>query len=251
MFATLQGMAARTAVFMACLGVTSCVGADPSTDSEPSDFDPVSWSDGNGKADSSGIPAVFNRNDIMEDSLFTAAAVDANGVQAFLEKSPYGKSWLAGATLDGMRFSDDLIAIAAAQNIDPIVLLARMQVESSLVSSLTTPSTSRLDAALGCGCPDSSACSGEFTGLSRQLRCAAEVLSSKFADSEHDTGLWNKGHTRNTSDPLAVTPASNATAALYAYTPWVLEGKGGNWLVWNVSLKFLKAFDDAGTLNLP
>ena len=245
-------MAGRVFVVVAFVGMTSCVGPDPSTDGEPSDFDPVAWSGGDGKADSSGVPAVFDRNNIMDDSVFTAAqAVNGNAVQAFLEASPYGKSWLATATLDGMRFSDDLIAIATAQNIDPIVLLARMQVESSLVSATTTPSQSRIDAALGCGCPDASACSDQYSGLSRQLRCAAEVLSSKFAESQSDSGLWNKGKTRNTDDPLAVTPGSNATAALYAYTPWVLLNTGGNWLVWNVSRRFLKAFDDAGALNLP
>ena len=174
-------------------------------------------------------------------------------MQAFLQSSPHGDELaFAGATLDGKRFADDLIEIAAGDGIDPIVLLARMQVESSLVSATTTPTASRINAALGCGCPDTSnGCSGAYTGLSLQLRCAAQVLSGKLSDSENGTGLWDIGKPRTTDDPLSVTPKSNATAALYAYTPWVLEGKGGNWLVWNVSRRFLKAFDDAGTLHLP
>ena len=29
------------------------------------------------------------------------------------------------------------------------------------------------------------------------------------------------------------------------------SGRGGNWLVWNVTRKYLKHFDEAGTLHLP
>ena len=77
------------------------------------------------------------------------------------------------------------------------------------------------------------------------------VLSGKAAESAGGTGAWRKNHATRTSDSLMVTPRNDATAALYAYTPWVLQGTGGNWLVWNVTRKFLKHFDDAGTLHLP
>jgi hypothetical protein len=232
--------------------VTGCVGAQPNGHDEPSDFDPVDWSGPNGKADFSGVPATFDRNNIMTDVVFTTQAVDADAVQAFLEHSPYGtRSWLADARLDGKRFSDDVVDIATAGGIDPVVLLARMQVESSLVSSTGKPSTTRINSALGCGCADGSSCSGAFTGLSGQLHCAVDVLSGKLAESAAGTGEWRKGHSTRTSDSLTVTPGSNATAALYAYTPWVLQGTGGNWLVWNVTRKFLKGFDGAGALRLP
>ena len=46
------------------------------------------------------------------------------------------------------------------------------------------------------------------------------------------------GRARDTADPVAITPANRATAALYTYTPWVLRGQGGNWLFWNVYRKF-------------
>ena len=237
---------------LAVLLVASCAGAGPTHD-EPSDFDPVDWTGPDGKADFAGVPAVFDKNDIMEDVILTAdTAVDGNAVQAFLESSPYGtRSWLADVTLDGKRFSDDLVAIAGAQGVDPVVLLARMQVESSLVSATVRPSATRINTALGCGCPDSSNCASAYRGLSNQLTCAAQVLTDRFGESQDGSGDWRKGHAHKTSDPTWVTPRSNATAALYAYTPWVLQGTGGNWLVWNVSRKFLKHFDQAGTLHLP
>ena len=229
--------------------LTSCVG-DQFGDHDPTDFDPVSWS--SGKGDFSGVPAVFDRNDVMDDVVFTTAAVSGADMQAFLERSPYGtRSWLADAHVDGLRFADAVVQIAGAAGVDPIVLLARAQVESSLVSATAQPSKARVDAALGCGCADASACSSAYRGRANQLRCAGDVLAGKYGESAAGTGEWRKGHPRRTSDPLTVTPKNDATAALYAYTPWVLQGRGGNWLVWNVTRKFLKHFDDAGTLHLP
>ena len=230
--------------------VASC--ASQPLPGDPADYDPVDWSP-DGKADFSGVPATFDKNDIMEDAILTAdTAVDGSAVQAFLEHSPYGtRSWLADATLDGKRFADDLVDIAGAHGVDPVVLLARMQVESSLVSATVRPGKSRTDVALGCGCPDASRCASAYLGLSNQLTCAAQVLTDRLADSVNQNGEWIKGHAHKTSDPTWVTPRSNATAALYAYTPWVLQGTGGNWLVWNVTRNYLKHFDDAGNLHLP
>ncbi len=236
---------------LAVLLVASCASSG-TLPGDPSDYDPVDWSP-DGKADFSGVPAAFDKNDIMEDVILTTdTAVDGDGVQAFLEQSPYGdRSWLADLTLDGKRFADDLVDIAGAQGIDPVVLLARMQVESSLVSATARPSTSRIDTALGCGCPDRSNCASEYLGLHNQLACAAQVLTDRYTESVNQNGDWMKGHAHRTSDPTWVTPRSNATAALYAYTPWVLQGTGGNWLVWNVTRKYLKHFDQAGNLHLP
>jgi hypothetical protein len=87
--------------------------------------------------------------------------------------------------------------------------------------------------------------------MRNQLRCATEVLTKKFGESVDGSGQWAMGKKRNTLDPLSVTPTNHATAALYAYTPWVLTGRGGNWLVWNVTRRFLSHFDEAGTLVLP
>src|SRR5258708_7337350 len=120
---------------IALLALASC--ATSGGDGEPSDYNPVEWSDG--KSDVSGIPATFDRNNIMSDVVMTTAAVDATAVQGFLEQSPYGRSWLADLQISGARFSDHLVGIATQYGLDPIVLLSRMQVESSLVSATRTP----------------------------------------------------------------------------------------------------------------
>jgi hypothetical protein len=239
-------------VLVAALTLVSCVtGDEPAGD--PSDYDAVEWSGADGKGDFSGVPAVFDRHHIMSDAVMTTStAVDATALQEFFENSPYGgRSWLADHMIDGKRFSDVLAEESRAGGIDPVVLLARMQVESSLVSATSRPSNTKINHALGCGCPDRSGCSASYAGLRNQLRCATEVLSERFAESVSGEGAWELNKSKRTLDPLAVTPRSHATAALYAYTPWVLVGRGGNWLVWNVTRKYLKHFDEAGTLHLP
>lgn len=244
----------RIALFLAALA-SACMTGDelPSEGGDPADFEEVVWTPDGGKGDFSGVPVTFNRHTIMTDSVLTAAtAVDASAIQAFLEDSPYGtRSWLADHKVETKRFADVLVEEARAGGIDPVVLLARMQVESSLVSKTVKPSNATIQHGLGCGCPDSRACSRAYAGLQSQLRCAVEVLNEQLGTSRDGTGQWRLGVARRTLDPLSVTPTSHATAALYAYTPWVLTGRGGNWLVWNVTRKYLKHFDDAGTLHLP
>jgi hypothetical protein len=232
------------------LALASCATSEPCASSDDaSDCAPVDWSDS--KSDASGVPATFNRNNIMTDAVLTTAAVDGNAVQGFLASSPYGHSWLADLQVSGQRFADVVVGVGSQYGVDPIVLLARMQVESSLVSATSRPSSAKINAALGCACPDGSTTCGS-AGLVAQLDCAGQVLSQHFADSQNGVrGEWRVGVTMTSSDHYQVTPTDNATAALYAYTPWVLVGSGGNWLVWNVTRRFLKAFDAAGTLNLP
>ncbi len=243
------------AAVVAAFALASCVASDVGGEAqgEPSDFEPVDWSGVDGKGDVGGIPLIFDRHLIMtDDVLMASTAVDAIALQEFFERSPYGtRSWLADHTIDGKRFSDVLAAESIAGGIDPVVLLARMQVESSLVSATVKPPASKLSHALGCGCPDSASCSAAYGGLVNQLRCATDVLNARFADSVSGQGAWTLQKTKRTLDPISVTPRTHATAALYAYTPWVLVGRGGNWLVWNVTRKYLKHFDEAGTLHLP
>lgn len=245
----------RAIVFAAAALLSACiadVGAGD-TEADPADLEEVDWAGPEGKGDFSGVPAVFDRHNIMTDTVLLAAdAVDATAIQAFLEDTPYGtRSWLADYSIDGRKFSTVLAEEASAGGIDPVVLLARMQVESSLVSKTVKPGTTTINHALGCGCPDGARCSRAYAGLPSQLECAIDVLQTQLAGSQNGTGQWRLGSARRTLDPISVTPRSHATAALYAYTPWVLVGRGGNWLVWNVTRKYLKHFDEAGTLNLP
>jgi hypothetical protein len=132
-----------------------------------------------------------------------------------------------------------VVEAAVAHDINPVILIARMQVETSLVSKTSAPSASLLGRALGCGCPDGGTCNPTYSGLHRQLDCAATTLRRWYDASIDGTGEWRKGRTGTTLDGKRVTPLDHATATLYAYTPWVLVGRGGTWLAWNVTRKYV------------
>lgn len=206
---------------------------------EPQDFEEVP-DDGAGKLDL--VPATFDRNRIVDEAFFVDVEyIDAEILQRFFEATPYGRrSWLADAVIDGQPASVALVEAAKAHGLNPLVLVVRMQVEASLVGKATRPAQSRIDYAFGCGCADGDGCSAAYRGLTRQVSCAADTLRELLAASEDGSGSWRKGVTRRTLDPLRVTPANHATAALYGYTPWVLEGRGGNWLVWNVTRLYVR-----------
>lgn len=214
---------------------------------EPSDFDPLAVVEG--KADM--LPRRFDPHWIMSDAFFTDAyAVSADDVQAFLEASPYEKrSWLADEHVGELRAADAIVQAGVHQGINPIVLLARMQVEMGAISKSERPSRRAIDYAFGCGCPDNRSCIASFKGLDKQMECAGETLRRHYDLSVSAEGLWRAGRVSRTLDSHSVTPANHSTAALYSYTPWVLRGRGGNWLVWNVTRKFEQFFIDKGLIQ--
>lgn len=228
-------MGRHLVLVVALLGACAADSSDPGDHEETSDFDPVP---GNGKAD--GVSATFDQNNVIDDALFTGH-MDVADVQAFLDDSPYGnRSWLATYTIDGVSAAQKIVDASVAEHIHPLMLLVRMQVEASLVSKTSTPTTKMINQALGCGCPDGGTCSAAYRGLPEQLTCGAHTLRQWFDGSQNRTGQWKQGSARRTLDPRTVTPANHATASLYAYTPWVLVGRGGNWLVWNITKKYVR-----------
>ena len=198
-----------------------------------------------------GLVSRFDQDWLMSDAFFTNYdALTVEGMQAFLELSPYEhRSWLADYLVDGVPASRRLIEIAHELKINPLLLLSRMQVEQGLVSKKERPSQRSLDSALGCGCPDNRSCYESYQGFSKQLECAGLTLRKLYDESVEGRGLWNAGQSRLTLEGITVRPANHATAALYAYTPWVLRGRGGNWLVWNITNKFAQYLSDRSLLR--
>jgi hypothetical protein len=185
----------------------------------------------------------FNPNHIMEDWLFEdAALVTTEQVQAFFEDSPYGtRSFLADHEVDGVSVAELLVFAAEASEVSPLILLTRLQVEQALVFLVETPSQSRLDKAMGCGCPDDGPCNFYESGLARQINCSAALMRQYLEELEYQgqtvTG-WRVGVPKLSADGVSVTPGNRATASLYTYTPWTLVGEGGNWLFSNIYTKF-------------
>jgi hypothetical protein len=200
-----------------------------------------------------GLPATFDKQRIMDDAFFVASeSVGEAEVQRFLERTPYGsRCFLADEHIDGRTAAAEIVAGARSEGINPVVLLARMQVEKSLISKTSRPSARSVDYAFGCGCPDGRACDPAYRGLRRQVACAARTLRRHFDGSIAGTSPWVMGRSKRTLDRVRVTPSNHATASLYSYTPWVLSGRGGNWLVWNVTTKFARGFAQLGPLSPP
>jgi len=228
----------RLLSFVLLVVMTACAvesDEDGSIHDEPEDF--VVDAD-DGKAD--GTPATFDRNLVMSDAMLTTAgAMDASDLRAFLEGPPYGgRSWLASYTENGTSAAHLVVTAANAHGINPVVLLARMQGETSLISKTTRPTQRLIDRALGCGCPDGAACNRAYSGLQRQLDCGAATLRRWYDASVEGSGQWRRGVARTTLDGIRVVPASHATASTYQYTPWVHVNVGGSWLAWNVTRKY-------------
>jgi hypothetical protein len=100
-------------------------------------------------------------------------------------------------------------------------MLARIQTESSLVTSGTSTNLAK---ATGCGCPDSSGCDVSYAGFGNQIECSAKKVRGYLTDLDAGRATvsgWKVGVTKSTSDPCSVKPVNKATAALYTYTPWV------------------------------
>ncbi len=221
------------------LWLSAC--SDPATESasgHPVPQDLQTFDDG--KTDGYG----FNPADLMDDDLFVDATyLSAEEIQAFLEESPYGhRSFLADVSDGGTTVAEYIAETAIRFQINPLVLLVKLQVESSLIYRREEPSDRLMMHAMGCGCPDGDPeCRFAPKGLFPQINCAARLFRNYLIQMEN-TGRsvsgWGPGIGRNTSEGERIVPASNATAALYTYTPWILPGTGGNWLFWNVTRRF-------------
>ncbi|MCA9541540.1 MAG: hypothetical protein KC620_21730, partial [Myxococcales bacterium] len=214
---------------------------------EPADFAPTVVT----KSTPLGVPGSFDGHTVMDDAFLNASdAITVAQLQAFLERTPYGnRSWVADAvTPDGRRASQAIIDACREFDINPIAVLARMQVEQRAISTTSPISTHARDYTLGCGCPDNQACNTAYKGMYKQVQCGARTMRGRYEDSEDGSGEWRRGRTRRTLDGYDITPTNHATASMYAYTPWrgSTSNKIGNWLVWNITLKYAQHFADAG-----
>lgn len=191
--------------------------------------------------DLQSVGGSFDANEILDAaSMQDAGALDASGVQQFLEQTPYGAaSFLAEYASNGVSASDAIAGAAARYALNPLVLLVRAEMDQGLVASTGYPSpSSRVEFAFGCGCEAPGSCDPTYAGFDRQVDCLGAALRDSL-DAVAATGKtasgWGPGITSTTIDGVNVTPDDDSTAALYEYTPLVDVGKaGGNWLFWNL-----------------
>jgi hypothetical protein len=205
-----------------------------------------------------GVPSTFDPNHLMDDDFFLAKDwATADEIQALFEKTPWGsRSWLADVTIqlegddpssDPLPLSEAIARTAQAHGINPILLVARMQVEKSLVRPSSPPAASVQAFALGCHKVTAAHPNGldpSVAPLSIQLECGAKTLDNQFRLASAGQNAFRIDEDATTQDRVTVDPDNRATSALYAYTP--VEGevaRNGNWLVWNFVLRFAGAIE--------
>jgi len=195
--------------------------------------------------------ATFDPNTLIDQ---TASLTDPTSlptealIQSFLQQSPYGgSSFLATYASNGVSAAGAMATSANAYQINPLLFLVRAEMDQALVSSPTYPEpAARVEYAFGCGCDvtpsetnPSPTCDPSLAGFDKQVDCLARTMRSYLdavcGASAATPGGWAEGVTTTTNDGVPVTPANQATAALYQYTPLVLPGlTGGNWFFWNI-----------------
>jgi peptidoglycan hydrolase CwlO-like protein len=166
----------------------------------------------------------FNPDTIISEAAFRdSSSMNAEQIQAFLEEQPGSLATYQARDPNGkLKPASQLIADAAvAWNINPKVLLIKLQKEQSLLQK-ANPSQRAYDWALGVGKTDSRTIS-KFKGFGMQVWGGAQTLD-KHADR------WSSG-TAMTIDGSAVLPTNAATYSLYKYTPH-LRGNMSFWLLY-------------------
>ncbi|MDD3285768.1 MAG: hypothetical protein PHG95_04030 [Patescibacteria group bacterium] len=113
--------------------------------------------------------------------------------------------------------------------INPKFLLVLLQKESSLIED-PSPSQSRLDWATGYGCPDNWACNPYYKGFGKQINSASLQFLAYMKEPQNygykagQTYTFSNPYGTISNEAMTVTPANQATAALYNYTPHVFNG---------------------------
>ncbi len=192
----------------------------------------------------------FNPNELISDSRFTdVSTMNEAAIQQFLSSkqghladyTENGKTatriiWEAanGVTSSGFDESDSL---AKSVRINPQVLLVTLQKEQSLIEGTFSGNDlqNRLDQAMGCRISRSDY-ETKYKGFTNQVNCAAWVLTRHF-EASVIPGTWLENRKVNmdftTNDNRTVNLSNQATAALYAYTPWVYDGNYNFWVIFN------------------
>ncbi|MFH0819188.1 MAG: hypothetical protein V1898_04300 [Patescibacteria group bacterium] len=194
------------------------------------------------------LASSFNKNNILT----TAELTDKNDmtlsrISDFLKTQNGVLANYSTKDIDGKTKSAAQIIYNSCQRyvLNPKFILATLQKEASLVTRKTV-TNSLLDQALGFGCPDGGGCSREYAGFANQIDAAANKIRNSYltdlsAKNSTISG-WGIGITKNTGDGT-VTPANQATAVLYTYTPWIgyhggNSSVGGNSLFWDIWKKW-------------
>ena len=164
----------------------------------------------------------YDMNRLLEDTDITGGqTITPAQVQSFLQQKGSYLATYKDPAWSNKTAATLIVERSKAYTISPLYMLARIQTESSLITSGTSTNLAK---ATGCGCPDSGGCTISYAGFGNQIECSAKKLRGYLTDLDAGRPTvsgWKVGVTKSSSDPCSVKPTTKATAALYTYTPWV------------------------------
>lgn len=207
----------------------------------------------------------FNPNNIISDSdLYDYSSMSLAEIQNFLaSKGSFLANYQTLNTHGTLKSAAEIIYDAARNNFDcdgvelsdspteaekalkcrrittinPKFLLVLLQKEASLIED-PNPSQGRLDWATGYGCPDSLACNPYYKGFGKQVNSASLQFLAymnepwRYSYKAGQTYVFSNPYGTISKEPIVVTPANRATAALYNYTPHVFNGNYNFYRIW-------------------
>jgi len=160
---------------------------------------------------------------LTDEQLEDYDAMTESEIRAFLNhQNSYFRREITD--IDGVSFDPAAVIAQAARTyrINPQVLLATLQKESSGVTRSSRPSDVTLRFLMGCVAPSTAR---------EQITCAAERFRA-YHDALISRGVtvsgWRVGNSKQTQDGVLVTPATRAIAGQFTYTPYAGVQWGGN-----------------------
>ncbi|MGY1682447.1 hypothetical protein [Geodermatophilus sp. SYSU D01176] len=188
---------------------------------------------------------LFDPGNIIDDDIFyNAGTMDAAQVQGFLTtkgsacsgdlclKNYRQDTWTRAADQycasypgqAGETAASIIAKVGRACGINPQALLVLLQKEQGLVTT-TAPTETKLQKAVGYGCPDTAPCDTQYYGFYNQLYNAAhrfQYYRANPAKFGHRAGVTNnvRYHPNSACGTVAVYIQNQATAGLYNYTPY-------------------------------
>ena len=166
---------------------------------------------------------IYNTAFLTDAQLTASSTLTATQIRSFLASQG---SYFATTVNDVDGVSFDLattISQAASQyQINPEVLLTTLQKESVGVTTSTRPSDARMSLLMGAGSP--STARAQVATAAQFFRSYQDALASGGAT----VSGWRTGVAKTTVDGVTVTPATNAVAGQFTYTPYAGVQWGGN-----------------------
>ncbi len=164
---------------------------------------------------------------ISDEEMTDPFALDLNGIQRYLDRGYLGT--YKSTDIDGKKRYASEIILRAAQNhlLSPKFIIGMLQREQSLIDD-DDPSDKQLDWAMGYAvCDACSTSDGDiqhWKGFGKQVDSAAQQFRDGYLtdlEAYGETVIGLGPGIATTIDDIQVTPANNATAALYTYTPHI------------------------------